>query len=87
MSDRTLLPGRSSPRRSARRRTIGTLLTLGLGLGLGAAAAAGCKGKKTKDPAVCMNECEAECPYVPDSQGGNDEYIECVEACTTQCSG
>lgn len=94
MLDRPLHLGRSSARAAGRSslarrrpgRAIGTLL-LASALGLAAGATGACKGKKTTDPAVCMNQCESECPYKPDSQGGNDDYIECVEACTTQCTG
>ncbi len=55
----------------------------GVALGLGAGA---CKGGKTVSPAECMNQCEQTCPFSPDGQGDNDEYLECLEACQTKCS-
>lgn len=58
--------------------TVGAVL----GLALGA-----CKGSKTVSPGACMNECEQTCPFTPDGQGDNDDYIECLEACQSKCSG
>ena len=52
-----------------------------LGLVFGA-----CKGGKTTDPAACMSACEQECPYVPDA-ADNEDYLECLEACQTKCTG
>lgn|GEM_PF-1986068 len=59
-------------------------LALGAGIGLSLAA---CKGKKSTDPMACMNACEQECPYTPDSVGDNEDYLECVEACSAKCGG
>ena len=67
---------------STRRRTVSLLVAALLGVGLGA-----CRGGKTTDPAACMNECQQTCPFTPDAIGDNDDYIECLEACQTKCSG
>lgn len=64
-------------------RRIG-VLALGIGIGLGLAA---CKGKNSTDPMACMNACEQECPYKPDGVGDNEDYLECVEACSAKCGG
>jgi hypothetical protein len=66
---------------------IMTTLRWTLAAALGVAIGIGCAGKKaSKDPAACMRKCEAECPYVPDGLGDNEEYLECLEACETKCS-
>ena len=70
-------------RASGTRRGRVAILALGASLGLTLAA---CKGKKSTDPMACMNECEQECPYTPDSVGDNEDYLECVEACSAKCS-
>jgi hypothetical protein len=66
---------------------LSTVLGLSLCLTLGITL--GCAGKKkgSESPAVCMQTCESECPYVPDGVGDNDEYLECLEACEAQCGG
>lgn len=63
---------------------VGRVIVLGVCAGLAFSA---CKGGKTTDPAACMNECEQTCPYTPDSVGDNEDYLECLEACQSKCSG
>lgn len=63
---------------------IVTALAFGIVVGLGCAGSK----RKTQDPGQCMSECEQqECGYVPDALGDNSEYLECLEACESKCSG
>ena len=62
-------------------------LMTGLGLLAGLALAAACagKGKGSRNPEACMTACEQdECGYDP-NEAGNDEYLECLEACEDEC--
>jgi hypothetical protein len=64
-------------------------LFIGLGLvaGLVLALAPGCagKGKGSRNPEACMSECEQQkCGYDP-NEVGNDEYLECLDACEDHC--
>ena len=55
-----------------------------VGLALGCAK----KSRGTEDPGACMRDCEAErCEYDANSTADNDEYLECLETCQTQCNG
>ncbi len=63
---------------------VGGIVAVGFAIGL----ASGCAGKKkgTQSPAECMTECEQEqCAYHADASG-NDEYLECLDACQDSCS-
>ncbi|MEM9460782.1 MAG: hypothetical protein AAGF11_41850 [Myxococcota bacterium] len=61
-------------------------LLLGAGLlGVTVGACAG-KRKNSRSPQECMSQCEQEqCGYDPNAIG-NDEYLECLDACQDQCS-
>lgn len=64
-------------------------LILGLGLltGLALALGPGCagKGKGSRSPEECMTACEEEkCGYDA-NEAGNDEYLECLDACEDEC--
>jgi hypothetical protein len=66
------------------------MLLMGLGLVAGLALAVGpaCagKGKGTRSPEQCMTACEQDkCGYDP-NEVGNDEYLECLDACEDDCS-
>ncbi|MEM7155921.1 MAG: hypothetical protein AAF799_23925 [Myxococcota bacterium] len=66
------------------KRCVGALV----GVLVGMAVAMGCAGKKkgTQTPEQCMNSCEQEtCSYNANAVG-NDEYLECLEACQDDCS-
>jgi len=63
------------------------VLTIGLGLVAGVALATACagKGKGSRNPEECLAACEQEkCGYDP-NEVGNDEYLECLEACEDDC--
>lgn len=60
---------------------------VGLAAGLLAAAAPACAGKSkgSRSPEQCMSRCEQEkCGYDP-NEAGNDEYLECLDACEDEC--
>lgn len=60
---------------------------LGLAAGLLCAFAPACagKGKGSRSPEQCMTRCEQDkCGYDPNEQG-NDEYLECLDACEDEC--
>ena len=62
-------------------------LTIALGLAAGLALAGACAGKggSSRNPEQCMSKCEQEkCGYDP-NEVGNDEYLECLDACEDQC--
>lgn len=66
------------------------MLLMGLGLvaGLALAVVPACagKGKGSRSPEQCMTACEEEkCGYDP-NEAGNDEYLECLDACEDDCS-
>lgn len=57
-----------------------------MGVGLGLSGACAGKGKGSKNPEQCMSACEQEqCAYDANSVG-NDEYLECLDACQGKCS-
>lgn len=60
---------------------------VGLAAGLLLAVAPACagKGKGSRNPEQCMRTCEQEkCGYDP-NEAGNDEYLECLDACEDEC--
>lgn len=65
----------------------GVMAGIGLLVGLALAAAPACagKGRGSRNPAECMKSCEEEkCGYDP-NEWGNDEYLECLDACESEC--
>jgi hypothetical protein len=68
------------------RRSVAASLGLLTGLALAAAPACAGKGKGSRNPEECMQTCEADkCAYDP-NEVGNDEYLECLDACEDECS-
>jgi hypothetical protein len=56
------------------------------GLALATAPACAGKGKGSRSPEECMQTCETDtCAYDP-NEAGNDEYLECLDACEDKCS-
>lgn len=74
---------------SGRRQVAGVAwvaVLLGAGLLGGTVGACAGKRKASRTPQECMNQCEQEqCGYDPNAIG-NDEYLECLDACQDQCS-
>lgn len=67
------------------RRMMWIGLLVGIVLGLGGSCAG--KGKGSRNPQECMNRCEQQqCSYDP-NEVGNDEYLDCLDACQDKCSG
>lgn len=68
------------------RRSRATWVGVFVGAALGLSGACAGKGKRSQNPQECMSSCEQDkCGYDPNALG-NDEYLECLDACQDECS-